>query len=61
MHPEQKKIFKKMTPDQKLNASLRLYFSAWELKESVLRTQYPGLPEEEINNKVKEIFLYART
>ncbi len=61
MHPEQKKIFKKMTPEQKLNASLSLHFSAWELKKSGLRTQYPSLTEEEINNKVKEIFLYART
>jgi hypothetical protein len=50
-----------MTPEQKLNASLRLYFSAWELKKSGLRAQYPGLTEEEINTKVREIFLYART
>jgi hypothetical protein len=61
MHPEQKKIFLKMTPEQKLNTALRLYYSARELKASGLRMQYPGLTEEEIENKVKEIFLYART
>ena len=61
MHPEQKKIYKSMTPEQKLNASLKLYYSAWELKAAGLRELYPDLGEEEIQKKVKEIFLYART
>jgi hypothetical protein len=61
MHPEQKKIYKSMTAEKKLDASLRLYYSAWEMKAAGFRKQYPDLDEEEIQNKVKEAFSYART
>ena len=61
MHPVQKEIFQKMTIEQKLNASLRLYYSAWELKAAGLRKEYPDLKEDQIQQKVKEVFLYART
>ena len=40
MHPEQKRIYKAMTPEQKLRVSLRLYYSALALKESGLRIGY---------------------
>jgi hypothetical protein len=61
MHPEQKRIYKSMTPEQKLDAALRLYHSARELKAAGLRAEYPDLDEEKIQEKVREIFLYART
>ena len=61
MHPEQKRIFKSMTPEQKLNAALSLYHSARELKAAGLRIKYPNLDEEKIQEKLREIFLYART
>jgi hypothetical protein len=50
-----------MTPEQKLDLSLRLYNSAWDLKAEGLRKHFPGFREEEIQNKVKEAFFYART
>lgn len=61
MHPEQKKIYQAMTPDQKINIALRRYYSAWELKASGLRMHFPDLKEDEINKRVREIFLYAGT
>lgn len=61
MHPEQKRIFQAMTPEQKLEVTLRLYYSAKELKAAALRAQHPDWSGEEIQEKVREIFLYART
>jgi len=50
-----------MTPEEKLNIALRLYYSAKELKEVGLRVQHPDWNEEMIKDKLREIFLYART
>ena len=50
-----------MTAGQKLNLSLRLYSSARELKAAALHKLHPELTKIEIEEKVKEIFLYART
>jgi hypothetical protein len=61
LHPEQKRIYQSMTPEQKLRVALNLYHSARELKACGLRAQHPGWSENEINEKVKEIFLYARS
>lgn len=51
----------KLTPEQKLTHSLRLYFNARELKIAALRKYHPELSEQEIQKKVKEIFLYAKS
>ena len=61
MHPEQKRIFQSMSPEQKLNVALRLYYSTRELKAAGLRAQHPGWTEKEIKEKLREIFFYART
>ncbi len=61
MHPEQKRIFQAMSADQKLSAALKLYYSAKELKAAGLRVQNPDWTEDMIREKVREIFLYART
>jgi hypothetical protein len=61
MYPEQKKIYQTMSPTQKLNVALRLYYSAMELKAAGMRSLYPDFDENKIREKVKEIFLYART
>ena len=50
-----------LTPEQKLYQALRLYYSAKELKAAAIRKFHPALTEAEINEKVKEIFLHART
>jgi len=61
MHPEQKKIFQAMTPEQKIRAAMNLYHSARKLKAAALKERYPDWSEEQIERKVREIFLYAGT
>ena len=53
--PEQEK------PEKKLQLALDLYYSARELKAAGLKRQHPDWSTEKINQKVREIFLYART
>jgi len=53
--------FKNMTAAQKLNLSLRLYSSARELKKAALEQLHPELTKKQIEEKVREIFLYARS
>jgi hypothetical protein len=50
-----------MTPEQKLKIALRLYYSARQLKAAALHHDHPKWTEKEIQEKVREIFLYART
>jgi hypothetical protein len=61
MIPLQKKIYQSMPPEKKLRIALRLYYSARRLKAAALHQHYPGWTEQEIEKKVREIFLYART
>jgi hypothetical protein len=61
MHPEQKKSYQAMTPEKKLQLALDLYYSAREIKAAGLKRQHPEWSTEKINQKVREIFLYART
>jgi hypothetical protein len=61
MHPEQKKSYQAMTPEQKLQVALDLYYSAREIKTAGLKSQHPDWTEDTIRQKVREIFLYART
>ena len=58
---KQENIIKNMSVDQKIKASLQLYYSARSLKKAALKKQFPHLSEKEIEKKVTEIFLYART
>jgi hypothetical protein len=50
-----------MTPDRKLEIALRLYYSAQQLKLEGLRLQHPDWNERDIQVKLREMFLYART
>ena len=61
MDPLQKQIFQSMTPEEKLRNALRLYRSAWQLKAAALLQDHPDWTEKEIQEKVREIFLYAGT
>lgn len=61
MHPVQIQIFTSATPQKKIQLAMNLYHSAKKMKAAGLRKRYPEWSEEEIQKKVKEIFLYART
>ncbi len=50
-----------MTPEKKLQIALDLYYSAKAIKAAGLKKQHPEWSMEKINQKVREIFLYART
>jgi len=53
--------FARMTPAQKLELSLRLYYSARELKEASLKSLHPHWSAQKIKEEVRKLFLYART
>lgn len=61
MHPEQKRIFQSMSPARKLELAEMLYWEARELKLAGLRALHPEWKDSKIQEKVREIFLYART
>ena len=54
-------LIKKMTPQQKLDVSMRMYHSAKELKAAWFRQQHPEWTEEEVKQAVREVFISART
>jgi hypothetical protein len=56
----QTEIFKKMTPEEKLKIAERMYWSAYELRYAVFKTQFPDLSDYEIKEKTKKYFLYAK-
>ncbi len=58
---KEKNRFKSMSAEKKLHASLQLYFCAKELKRSWLKLQYSEYTNEQIENRLREIFLNART
>ena len=49
-----------MTPEQKLNAAMRLYWSARELKAAGFRHLHPDWSEEKVQQEVRHAFLTAR-
>jgi hypothetical protein len=61
VRPEQKCIYQSMTPEQKLLIAADLYHCARALKAAGLREQHPDWSEKQVQEKVREIFLYATT
>ena len=61
MHPLQEKIYQSMTPEQKLRIAIQLYSSARQLKMAALRHAHPYWTEKELEENVREFFLYGRT
>jgi hypothetical protein len=61
MHPEQKRIYKSMTPDQKFAIANGLYWAARRAREAWLRSLHPDWTEEQISRTVRDIFLHAGT
>jgi hypothetical protein len=53
-------ILRKMTPEQKLAAAERLYWSARQLKEAALRAAHPDWSQERIERQVRKAFLLHR-
>ena len=56
----QAEIIGRMTPAQKLRASMRLYWSARALKAAGFRAEHPEWTEAQIEAAVRDAFLFHR-
>lgn len=56
----QRERFRAMTPAERWQAAHALYWSARRLKAAFIRQQHPDWSEEQIEEAVKEAFMYAR-
>lgn len=54
-------IYKRMTPQRKLEVAEELYRSARRLKAAWLRKIHPDWTEQQIKKELRDIFLYARS
>ena len=61
MSPEYLAVLRQMTGTQKLRAASGLYWSARKVKAARLRELNPEWTEEQVQQKVKEIFMHAVT
>lgn len=59
MTPEQVKIYRAMSPARKLELAGRFNLESRHLKAQALRAQRPEWTEDQIRNRVRELFLYA--
>lgn len=59
--PEYAATLRRMTGAQKLRTAFGLYWSARKLKAARLREQHPNWTEEQVQQKVKEIFMHLVT
>ena len=61
LSPEYIAALRRMTGAEKLRAASGLYWTARKVKAARLRQQHPGWTEEQVQRRVKEIFLHAVT
>ena len=59
--PEYLATLRRMTGREKLRTAFQLYWGARKIKAARLRQQQPEWTEEQIQQRVKEIFFYAVT
>lgn len=52
---------RRLSGQQKLRTAFAMYWSARKLKAAGFRNQFPEWTEEQVQQKVKEIFLHATT
>ncbi|MDQ1266524.1 MAG: hypothetical protein QG635_1676 [Bacteroidota bacterium] len=60
MEDIRRQIYKNMTPEEKIRTAEELINSARELKFYYLKKKYPDCSEEELNQKLKNWFMYGR-
>jgi len=52
---------RRLSGEQRLRAAFALYWSARALKAAAIRAQHPDWTADEVERRVKEIFLHAVT
>lgn len=61
MTPEYAETLRRLTGQEKWRTAFALYWGARKLKAAFLRQQNPDWTEEQVQQRVKEIFMYAVT
>jgi hypothetical protein len=61
MNEIQINIFKKMSAEEKIHLSMRLYWSARQLREAALRKFHPGWSEQKIKTEIRKDLSNVRT
>jgi hypothetical protein len=59
--PEQKAIYRAMTPAERLRQAQDLYWAARRLREAYERSLHPDWSEEQVQERVRKVFLRAAT
>lgn len=59
--PEQIKIWRSMSGEERLRVAESLYHTARKFKAAGIRAQHPDWPEELVNAELRRIFINART
>ena len=59
--PEYIATLRRMTGAQKLRTAFQMYWGARKIKAARLRQQHPDWTEEQVQQRVKEIFMHAVT
>ena len=59
--PMQIEIYRRMTPERRLEIAEQLYWSARRLKAAWIRSLHPAWSEEQVEIEVKRIFTNARS
>ena len=54
-------IYRGMSPQDKLRAFQRLYWQAWAVKKAGLKMNHPDWSEEQLEAKVRQIFIRSVT
>lgn len=57
--PEYLRALRKLTPSERWETARRLYWHAREIRAEVLRLKYPDWNEEEVQDEVRRLFMYA--
>ena len=57
----QLEAYRAMTPAQRLEQSFRLREMAWSLQKAGFRAQFPTASDEELEMKVRRVFLSANS
>jgi hypothetical protein len=57
----QLKIYREMSPENKLDIAILLYHTARSLKKIALQNQHPEWSDVQISQELRKIFFYART
>jgi hypothetical protein len=57
----QQAVVRRMTPAQRWEAAVQLYWSARRLKTAFVRSTHPDWPDEQVESYVRRAFLHARS